>query len=417
MRISSIALLPFALICSAAMADSGLIPTFRELAERSRASSPELQLSRLEALAQISESRVAFGALLPELGVEGGARSNREREKRNDLFYYGYGRLEISLKEIFELRTALHRKDVALLERNQVEGRTELILAELFYSTLLLQGQVTLKRQDLELTEKQIIDAKKRVEGGVATETDLLEFAMHQQEKRNDLESLESELQRQYRELERFTGISEKISELKSDPVKPIQLRSFDEIWTRVKEHNIELRRARSDAVAAQSDKAAALGRYLPKFSAEAQYGKLMETDFVESKRNSWAVVGKVTVPIFNGLSDFNRFQSKSYEADKATIAEIQTEAKIRNKTQNLMIMVESLEKKLDGEQKNVQTAERYYKAIVSEYKRGVKNSPDMAGATDKLFEAKLRALEADRDLSIATMELLAIQGLSIQDL
>jgi outer membrane protein TolC len=254
------------------------------------------------------------------------------------------------------------------------------------------------------------------VDGGVATETDLLEFQMHQQEKRNDLESLEQQLQNQYRDLERFSGSKEKILRLQEIAVKLKKIQTFDEIWSRVKEKNINLRRARSDVAAARAEKASAVGGYLPKISAEAQYGKLYETDFVESRKNSWAVVGKITVPIFNGFSDFNHLEAKSYEVEKSLIAESQTEMKLRDMTQNLIETVERLEKKLDGEQKNQQTAQRYYQAVVGEYKRGVKNSPDMAGATDKLFEAKLRVLEADCDLSIATIELLSIQGLSIQD-
>ncbi len=394
--------------------ESGI--SFKQLIDVAHTKSPDVQIANLETRARISESRSSYGRLAPEIGVEGGARSNREMEKRNDLFYYGYARLELSLKEIFDLKAALHRKDAAELERSQITAKTERVLADLFYAAVLLQEQVSLRKEDIELTEKQIAQAKKRVSGGLATDTDLLEFAMHQQEARNDLEVLEQELQRELRELERFSGLN-KIEKLSADFIAPKVAPNFDEVWARVQNSNLELRKAKSESGVARSEKSSVLGAYLPKLSAEAQYGKLMETDFIESRKNSWAVVGKVTVPLFNGLSSWNQYQAKSYESEKASVSEAQTTVRLKNLTSHLIEKIERLKRKVDGETANVSTASKYYQAVVSEYRRGVKNSPDMAGATDKLFAAKLRLLETERDLSITTMELLALQGKSLEEL
>jgi len=51
---------------------------------------------------------------------------------------------------------------------------------------------------------------------------------------------------------------------------------------------------------------------------------------------------------------------------------------------------------------------------VMSEYRRGVKNSPDVASATDKLFEARWRLFETKIELSLGTAELLAMQGKSL---
>lgn len=388
-----------------------------ELLRQSRTLSPETQLKQLEARAKLRGAQVSYGRLLPELGVEGGGRSSREKEKRNDHFYYGYARYELSLQEIYELKAALAKRRLAEREQELIRSEVDRLIAEHFFEAAVLQEKIKLKEEDFKLSEQQMQTARRRIEGGLATNTDLLEFQLHQQEIKNDLELLRQEWAAHLRELQRVSGLSSLPSSL--DPLFPLPpptLESEENIWATITTKNFELSAARAEAEVASAERGASFGGWLPRLSVEGQYGKLMETDFVESRKDSWEVVGKVTIPLFSGTSTLRDYQSKSAEAQRAQLRYTQEELKMRNALKSILDLINRLKAKFEGEQANVGTAEAYYKAVISEYRRGVKNSPDVASATDKLFGAKERLFETRRELSAVYLELLTLQGRTLED-
>ncbi len=388
-----------------------------DVLKQARSQSPELQLRKLETLAQIRDAQSNYGKLFPELGLEGGHRTSEEREKRNYHFYYAYGRYELGLQEIYELKAALAKRRLAERETELIRSRLEQVVAEHFFEAALRQEHIKLKEEDLKLSDQQLKTARRRVDGGLATNTDLLEFQLHQQELQNDLELLRQELVARLRELERISGISSGLGKLDAAfPLPPTSLPSEDEMWALVSAKNLELSSVRAEAEVARAEKNKSLGGWLPRFGVEAQYGKLLETDFVDSRKNSWEVVGKVTLPLFSGSSTLREYQSKSAEAERAEVKRVQEEIKVRNAFKNLLELITRLRLKLNGEQANVKTSEAYYNSVMSEYKRGVKNSPDVASATDKLFESKGRLLETQKALSATYLELLVLQGQTLED-
>jgi len=385
-----------------------------ELLQVVESKSPEFKLQRLEAEALRRRAQGGYAKILPELGVEGGGRSSREREQRNDIFYYGYARYELSLGDIAQLRTSFNRSDLGALAQRQAGIRAHLAIISAYYRVLAMQKQLALKMNDFNFADKQLAAARKRVNAGLSTDSDILEFKMHQRELENDLRILKKEFELELRELERTAGLGRSVTSVNEDFIFKEDASSFDQIWSVIAKENFELRLAKVEAIAAKSERVSALGEFLPRISAEGQYGKLMETDFVESRKNSWEVVGKVTIPLFNGGSSWNRYQEKSAIADRASLSASQEEARLRNVAQNLYEKILELKEKLNGEVENVGFAEKYFEMVMSEYRRGVKNSPDVASATDKLFEARWRLFKTKIELSLGTAELLAMQGKSL---
>ncbi len=385
----------------------------QELLQGVESKSPEFKLQRLEAEALRRQAQSGYGKILPELGVEGGGRSSREKEKRNDIFYYGYARYELGLGDIAELRASFNRSELGELAQRQAGIRAQLAVISAYYRVLAMQKQLTLKMNDFSFADKQLAAARKRVDAGLATDSDILEFKMHQRALENDLRILKKEFELELRELERTAGLGRFITSVNEDFIFREDSGSFDQVWNVIAKENLELKRAKVEAIASKTEKVSALGEFLPRISAEGQYGKLMETDFVESRKNSWEVVGKVTIPLFNGGSSWKRYQEKAAVADRALLSASQEEARLRNFAQNLYEKNLELKEKLKGEEENVGFAEKYFEMVMSEYRRGVKNSPDVASATDKLFEARWRLFETKIELSLGTAELLAMQGKS----
>ena len=61
--------------------------------------------------------------------------------------------------------------------------------------------------------------------------------------------------------------------------------------------------------------------------------------------------------------------------------------------------------------EENITRANRYYKLTQSEYSRGVKNSPDVLGASEKVFEANKRYLEILKDFQVSKTHILSKIG------
>ena len=80
-----------------------------------------------------------------------------------------------------------------------------------------------------------------------------------------------------------------------------------------------------------------------------------------------------------------------------------------------LIETIQSVQKRLDIEEKNLQKSRDYYDATLQEYRRGLKNSPDMVTASERVLEAKIRNLEFRRDLSVASAKISKLTGLSLK--
>ena len=51
-------------------------------------------------------------------------------------------------------------------------------------------------------------------------------------------------------------------------------------------------------------------------------------------------------------------------------------------------------------------SAEKYYDLTLAEYKRGVKNSPDIVGATERYFDSKKKKIEIQKELELVQLQL-----------
>jgi outer membrane protein len=56
--------------------------------------------------------------------------------------------------------------------------------------------------------------------------------------------------------------------------------------------------------------------------------------------------------------------------------------------------------------EKRLQTSKKYYDLTLSEYRRGVKNSPDVVAATERWFETQRKQFEIKKELETLQVKL-----------
>ncbi|MFN7610167.1 MAG: TolC family protein, partial [bacterium] len=151
-----------------------------------------------------------------------------------------------------------------------------------------------------------------------------------------------------------------------------------------------------------------------PKVDAYAAYNQFneREEEFSQANDRTETVVGlRMTLSLSAGLESNSEASALNREAEAyKKLAEYQrkeVETHVETELSELRLRHDQVHDAAE----NIQRAARYYKLTQSEYTRGVKNSPDVLGAADKLFEMKHKRLEIIRDFQISKAHVLAKIG------
>ena len=148
----------------------------------------------------------------------------------------------------------------------------------------------------------------------------------------------------------------------------------------------------------------AAFSGWLPRADVEATYGTLPKRDQILPDTPAWGALVKVTLPLFSGFETHYERTAKAREMERADTRVTRLDLEIKTQVENALAKVEAIEARLDLEEKNIERAKRYYEITTSEYKRGVKNSPDLSGAAERLFDSRLRTLQLRRDFYLGSL-------------
>jgi outer membrane protein TolC len=126
----------------------------------------------------------------------------------------------------------------------------------------------------------------------------------------------------------------------------------------------------------------------------------------------SEATVGlKLTLSLASGLEFSQEARSLKSQAQAAKLIADFKKGEIEVHMNNELAELRFLHDQIHGAETNILRAEKYYKLTQSEYARGVKNSPDVLGSAERLFNAKLKHLEIVRDFQVAKVHILAKLG------
>jgi len=137
-----------------------------------------------------------------------------------------------------------------------------------------------------------------------------------------------------------------------------------------------------------------------------------LKEDFTDAKDRQETVLGlRLSLSLGEALTSRAEQAALLAEAQaakaQASFAKRSVENHIHSEMNELKLL-HSFVHEADG---NIKRAERYYQLTQSEYTRGVKNSPDVLGASEKVFEARKRRLEILRDFQIAKTHVLSKIG------
>ncbi|MBV2169959.1 MAG: TolC family protein [Bdellovibrio sp.] len=306
--------------------------------------------------------------------------------------------------------------DIRRLETTKRSSQSKKILAEelekartTYWELRYLQEKMLLLKDTLAVNQQNLNAALRRIKSGVATDSDRFEFEMKDVDLKRELAELEVQIQNNTRILTLLLGLSEGTvlsfpEKLSHDHDYEVSLKYTD------KDHEFQYKetqiQAEQDTLAAKSQHR----EWWPKLDAYASYNQFneREEDRIDASDRTESVVGlRLSISLPNGFESRREAAAKLKESQASQALSIfakqEIEANLKGEIAELRVMHDQAHEA----EENILRSERYYKLTQSEYARGVKNSPDVLGASEKLFDMKNKRLEILKKFQVAKAHVL----------
>lgn len=401
------------LFCSSLAAEE-LPYTLNDLMSHAERYNPEIQALCYEYRALCTQAKELQAAFHPEIAAEGGVVVDELKdyddrygylyvEARWNLFRGGY---DSAASYIHDCRV---RQNYLEYEKKRKALRRD--VWRLFISILYFQNSAGFYEEFLQLNEKYREMAEKKWRSGLTTEADILEF---------DLMAADIETELQSRERE-WHQLLHEMALLVSSPCDACSLKMlgggldfaeledcyalYDEAILHREDYlQLEL----EELISCQSLKQAQ-SRTRPQVDLRASLGT--EPDYKEERDFGGRFALNVRMPLFDGGS--GRYSQKSVRQENQAIKlrRERLEQKIYAEIVTILCKLEILHKRLSTAYERQNKLESYRDLTIEEYVRGVKDSPELASAADRLLRARLDVLDIKKDIQLTLADLSAALG------
>jgi outer membrane protein len=119
----------------------------------------------------------------------------------------------------------------------------------------------------------------------------------------------------------------------------------------------------------------------------------------------------RLVLPIFDGLEGLAEARSAAKQAHAYEVRAAQTSRELLARFESSRQELKLAHDLVHGAERNVEQARQYLAATLSEYARGLKNSPDVLGASQRYVDSRRRLADLRRDYQLARADLLAMLG------
>lgn len=384
----------------------GSAQTRADLESRLISSNQELKSLQQEILAQDSLKKSTYSPFLPSLNAVGGLariKTDEDDDKGQVGYLQGSANLFAGFKDranfdIQKQNLELTRLNYEIRLRHAKEELTEVLT-----SMIGLHQLEKILNEEFKITQTQRQMAARKVGAGLTSQADNYEFDLR-----------ESEIEIQRRNINReHDAVHQKLNALFGQEVldKELEALAFTN-GTIAKEVNLSsyenhplIRKAKIEEQIADSEKTSASSEFLPKIDLSYSFGQLTPNED-EIKYNESEVALLITIPLFSGLETYHKRKSttanlaaKEHEKNQVVLNIKSQFEQLKSRSKELVELSQIIDKKLIS-------AEKYYNITLSEYKRGVKNSPDLVGATERYFDSKKKKIEIQKELELVQVQL-----------
>jgi len=345
-----------------------------------------------ESRARITRARANY---YPKLGVVGGGDSYMQ-ENNGSSSAVGMLAADLNLFSGFsdsnKLSISQLQAERAEIKLERAKFRTGLEVEFQFHLFLFKKLSIELLNDALKLNEQQQKMAKQKRSAGIASDSDVLEFDLRESLLNSDLHSVKQELEESRTNLKRLLGeeIGSKIEPVGDLQHQHITVKLMDLI-NRIKQESESVLTAEKNLAIANLESIQWRSQWLPRVDIQGRAGYL-PWDMRQGPPGLAAAVG-----IYARIDLFSGFDSIAERREG--MAKLQgAEASLKNAILSAVTQTEiayrkiiTVQDRVDLESKNLERAKKYYDIVLSEYRRGIKNSMDLKVAAENLYNTKQR--------------------------
>lgn len=374
--------------------------TWASLESELEGSNPEIQRGTLLYEASQDLTKAGSSVFLPEFGLVGGL-GNKDTvelpEKGTQIYLRGKWNLFRGFRDFSTQKRLQSEEAVSQLDVEISKKQKSAEAKEIFLSLLTLKAQAEILEKETEVNRRQMAMAGKKVSAGLTSSVDNIEFELRRNTMLARLRKNKSEMGKKESALRALLDLPESESVVVSGNL-PVPSKDFKLTTLRgsLKTHRsqLALEIARAEAKAIKSE-------FLPEVNLEAQFGRLTLQEGSAARTNESNYLLSVSIPLFSGLDTYQKSK-----AQNKLISASEKEIHIQELENAKVAAAFGLDwaEAWDLYELNTQTLKRmsaYYELTLSEYKRGIKNSPDLVSATERFFETQIENLELLKQLDV----------------
>ena len=358
----------------------------------------DIQALEKEVRAQESFVRAARSQFYPSLSVAGGWAQDKELTVGDYKGVVGFvdGRFNIfrGFKDEAFVDQAKSDLEIKKLEFETKKRLLKVQLTEALSQMIYVHQMTQVLDEEIRFTQNQRQMAAKKVSAGLTGPVDNVEFDLRDNEiaiQKRQLTQLHDEAHEKLNALFSTKVAESEFETLSFSSVRPLPI-SWDPKSTLGYERSEILKtRAETEKVRARAD-------FLPSVDLDYRFGHLTPgmTDTVKFDESRIGLL--ITIPLFSGFDTIARTRAQSLLVQAQERGQRQLEFDVAAALNTLRFKFQELTDLNNLNDKQLSSARRYYDLTLGEYRRGIKNSPDVVTATERWFSAQKRNLELKRD-------------------
>ncbi|MBL8672429.1 MAG: TolC family outer membrane protein [Alphaproteobacteria bacterium] len=297
-------------------------------------------------------------------------------------------------------------------ERASLDGveRTVLLSAATAYMNVLRnQAVVELRRNNVQVLERQLEATRDRFNVGENTRTDVAQAEARLASARAQLRAAEGDLSTSRATYQQVVGEQPGVL---VDPSPPASLPlTLDEAVEAAKSSNPDVRVAIESEKVAETDVDRSRALLLPTLSFQAQLQRSEETGRDDVRQTTGIVQGRVSVPIYQGGGEYAGVRTTKETVGQRRLELDNARRRAIESAVQAWELLRSAEAQIESFDVNVRATEVALDGVQQEAAVGARTVLDVLDAEQEALNAKVNLVGARRDRIIAAYQLLAATG------
>jgi outer membrane protein TolC len=299
-----------------------------------------------------------------------------------------------------------------IIQTNVLKNNLEKIIItnKLKNDTYKLVAEIEMLTNDNSMLQNEILEnqiqlkmAQKKVDAGLTTAADLLDFEIKNENILNEIQK--NTFRKNELEIEISTLLNKSF-----DLVTLKKELNVEESTTKNKTEikNLpELKIQELEVTASKLEISNAKSTYLPTLDLEAKYGSITPHKKLFEDKSEHAIQLNLNIPLFSGFETNYKVANAVFTNSEKQRELKQVELELNNKFNNLNSKIELNNKILTNLNKSLINAKKYKDLIIFEYKKGIKNSADVISASNNKLEINRKINDLANENKILKFSLL----------